>query len=258
MPLPYLTGTPGQTTSRSRDEVSAGIAGRINEFWRAGFSGKYDLGLGRMVLMQGFAGYEDECFIIEGRFLKRFAEDPTTQTLYPASTIVLFRVGFKTLGEYFFRRRRGRPRGGCAGRRACAICPQSPEEPQECVRSSAGAARSRSAPPRSPTILASPAMAQAGFPNRPIRLVVPWLPGGSADTQLRVLAELASKKLGQPVLVENKAGATGTLGRADDGAGAQRRRLPGRADADHRLPPARHVAPADLRSHGRFHLGSCT
>jgi tripartite-type tricarboxylate transporter receptor subunit TctC len=60
--------------------------------------------------------------------------------------------------------------------------------------------------------LATPALAQAGFPNRPIRLVVPWLPGGSSDTQLRVLAELASRKLGQTVLVENKAGATGTLG----------------------------------------------
>src|SRR4051812_17663591 len=45
--------------------------------------------------------------------------------------------------------------------------------------------------------LAAPALAQAGFPNRPIRLVVPWLPGGSSDTELRVLAELASRKLGQ-------------------------------------------------------------
>ena len=97
VPLPYLV------PARSRDEVSAGIAGRINEFWRAGFSAKYDLGLGRWVLMQGFAGYEDECFILEGRFIKRFAQDPTTSTLYPANTIVLFRVGFKTLGEYFFR-----------------------------------------------------------------------------------------------------------------------------------------------------------
>ena len=60
--------------------------------------------------------------------------------------------------------------------------------------------------------LATPALAQAGFPNRPIRLVVPWLPGGSSDTQLRMLSDLASKKLGQTVVVENKAGATGTLG----------------------------------------------
>jgi LPS-assembly protein len=97
VPLPYLV------PSRSREEVSAGISGRISEYWRVGVSGRYDLGLGRPVLVQGFAGYEDECFILEGRFLKRFAEDPTTQTLYPASTIVLFRLGFKTLGEYFFR-----------------------------------------------------------------------------------------------------------------------------------------------------------
>ncbi|MFC7475846.1 tripartite tricarboxylate transporter substrate binding protein [Dankookia sp. GCM10030260] len=60
--------------------------------------------------------------------------------------------------------------------------------------------------------LASPALAQAGFPNRPIRMIVPWLPGGSSDTQLRMLSDLATKTLGQPVLVENKAGATGTLG----------------------------------------------
>ena len=104
VPLPYLTSdTVGRTASRSRDEVSAGIAGRINEYWRAGFAAKYDLGIGRWVLMQGFAGYEDECFILEGRFIKRFAQDPTTATLYPADTVVLFRIGFKTLGEYFFR-----------------------------------------------------------------------------------------------------------------------------------------------------------
>ena len=104
VPLPYLTSdTVGRTASRSRDEVSAGIAGKINQYWRAGFAAKYDLGIGRWVLMQGFAGYEDECFILEGRFIKRFAQDPTTATLYPANTVVLFRIGFKTLGEYFFR-----------------------------------------------------------------------------------------------------------------------------------------------------------
>ena len=61
-------------------------------------------------------------------------------------------------------------------------------------------------------LLATPAVAQAGFPNRPIRLVVPWLPGGSSDTHLRVLAEIAGRKLGQPVITENRPGATGTLG----------------------------------------------
>ena len=60
--------------------------------------------------------------------------------------------------------------------------------------------------------LASPAIAQPGFPNRPIRMLVPWLPGGSSDVPLRVLSELASARLGQPVVVENKPGASGTLG----------------------------------------------
>ncbi len=70
-------------------------------------------------------------------------------------------------------------------------------------------------------LIAAPAVAQAGFPNRPIRLIVPWPPGGSADTQFRVLGEIASKTLGQPVLVENRPGASGTLGVAAMGAEAR-------------------------------------
>ncbi|MCK8784765.1 tripartite tricarboxylate transporter substrate binding protein [Roseomonas sp. NAR14] len=60
--------------------------------------------------------------------------------------------------------------------------------------------------------LSAPRLARAAFPDRPVRLIVPWLPGGSADTQFRVLAELAGKRLGQPVVIENKPGASGTLG----------------------------------------------
>jgi tripartite-type tricarboxylate transporter receptor subunit TctC len=61
--------------------------------------------------------------------------------------------------------------------------------------------------------LAAPRLARAkSFPTRPIRLIVPWPPGGSADVQLRSLAEIASPLLGQPVVVENRAGARGTLG----------------------------------------------
>ncbi len=96
-PLPYLIPT------RARDEVGAGFSARIGEYWRVGVSGKYDLSLDRPVLIQGSLGYEDECFILEGRFIKRFAEDPATQNLYPANTILLVRIGLKTLGEYFLR-----------------------------------------------------------------------------------------------------------------------------------------------------------
>ncbi|MBK1660406.1 tripartite tricarboxylate transporter substrate binding protein [Paracraurococcus ruber] len=64
--------------------------------------------------------------------------------------------------------------------------------------------------------LAAPALAQGPnpgkFPDRPIRLIVPWPPGGSADAQLRSLAEISARALGQPVLVENRPGASGTLG----------------------------------------------
>lgn len=59
--------------------------------------------------------------------------------------------------------------------------------------------------------LASPAIAQPRFPDRPIRLIVPWPPGGSADSQLRSIAEICGRKMGQPMVVENRSGAGGTL-----------------------------------------------
>src|SRR5438034_6713090 len=59
---------------------------------------------------------------------------------------------------------------------------------------------------------ASPTAFAQGFPNRAITLIVPWPAGGSTDTHLRKLAELAGKHLGQPVIVENKPGAGGMLG----------------------------------------------
>jgi tripartite-type tricarboxylate transporter receptor subunit TctC len=60
-------------------------------------------------------------------------------------------------------------------------------------------------------LVPGPAMPQ-GFPSRPITLICPWPAGGSTDTHLRKFAEIASKHLGQPVVVENKPGAGGTLG----------------------------------------------
>jgi len=60
---------------------------------------------------------------------------------------------------------------------------------------------------------AGPAAAQAApFPNRPIRLVVPFPPGGSSDLVGRLVAAQLSQRLGQPVVVENRAGAGGTVG----------------------------------------------
>ena len=60
--------------------------------------------------------------------------------------------------------------------------------------------------------LATPALAQAGFPNRAIRVVVPFAPGGITDILARATAEAMARSLGQPVVVENRAGAGGNVG----------------------------------------------
>lgn len=55
-------------------------------------------------------------------------------------------------------------------------------------------------------------LSQGSYPDRPIRLVVPFSPGGVTDTSGRVIAESLSKRLGQQVFVENKPGASGNIG----------------------------------------------
>lgn len=50
------------------------------------------------------------------------------------------------------------------------------------------------------------------FPNRPIRLIVPWPPGGISDTSARILAQHLTASMGQPVIVDNRAGAGSTIG----------------------------------------------
>ena len=57
------------------------------------------------------------------------------------------------------------------------------------------------------------AQAQA-YPNKPIRLIVPWPPGGGVDTAARIIAQPLAERLGQPIIVENKPGVAGNLGTA--------------------------------------------
>ena len=60
--------------------------------------------------------------------------------------------------------------------------------------------------------LAATLASAQSYPNRPIKLIVPFAPGGSADLVGRLLAQQMSESLGQPVVVENKGGASGMLG----------------------------------------------
>jgi len=61
----------------------------------------------------------------------------------------------------------------------------------------------------------------AEFPTKPVTLICPWPPGGSTDVMMRALAEATGKHLGQPVVIENKAGGSGTVGPATMAAAAK-------------------------------------
>jgi tripartite-type tricarboxylate transporter receptor subunit TctC len=60
----------------------------------------------------------------------------------------------------------------------------------------------------------APVVAQGNYPTKPITMVVPFPPGGVADTVARPVAEAMSRDLGQPVVIENRAGAGGGIGMA--------------------------------------------
>ena len=68
----------------------------------------------------------------------------------------------------------------------------------------AGAGAATAAPLRS-------ARAQP-YPQHPVTLIVPWAPGGSTDILARIVSEHLRRALGQPVIIENRSGASGNIG----------------------------------------------
>src|SRR5262245_27361170 len=64
----------------------------------------------------------------------------------------------------------------------------------------------------SAAVLAAPRIFASTYPERPITFICPWPAGGTADITMRALCTAASKQLGQTIVVENKAGASGMLG----------------------------------------------
>ena len=95
-PMPFLNPVA------EREEIYLGAFQRLG-FWRVGAFGRQDIQINRPVSLGVSATYEDECFIFETRFVKRYAEDPATNDLYPGATMLLFRFGFKTIGDFGLR-----------------------------------------------------------------------------------------------------------------------------------------------------------
>jgi tripartite-type tricarboxylate transporter receptor subunit TctC len=70
-------------------------------------------------------------------------------------------------------------------------------------------------------VLASGSALAQEYPNKPITLIIPWVAGGPTDIVMRAVAESAQKHLGQPIIVENKAGGGGSVGPAQMAATAK-------------------------------------
>jgi LPS-assembly protein len=98
-PNPALTISP----RTERREVSSGISAKVGNYWQAGAFGRYNLEEKKPVSAGLNLTYEDECLIFTTSYTRNWAEVNTTGSLYPSGDTLLFRVGFKTLGDFGFR-----------------------------------------------------------------------------------------------------------------------------------------------------------
>jgi tripartite-type tricarboxylate transporter receptor subunit TctC len=70
-------------------------------------------------------------------------------------------------------------------------------------------------------LLITPAAVAQDFPSKPVTLIIPWPPGGATDIAMRAIADAAAKHLGQPIVIDNKAGGSGAVGPATMAASAK-------------------------------------
>src|SRR2546428_4964272 len=83
-----------------------------------------------------------------------------------------------------------------------------------------------------------PSLAQSGYPNRPIKIIVPFAPGGASDFVGRIIQPRLSELLGQPIVIENRGGAAGNHGMEGAARPAPPADTPG---PPHPRPAARHT-----------------
>ena len=61
-------------------------------------------------------------------------------------------------------------------------------------------------------LLTAPAMAAEPYPSKPVRLIVPFAPGGTTDLVARAISQRTGESLGQPLVIDNKGGGGGSIG----------------------------------------------
>ncbi len=106
-------------------------------------------------------------------------------------------------------------------------------------------------------LAAGRAAAQQGFPSRPVRIVVPYTPGGVSDITARLIAEPLAAAWGQPVAVENRAGADGVIGTEAVARSAPDGHTLGLVSVGHPVNPAYYKLPFDTMRDFSF-ITQCT